>query len=450
MPTLSNAIELENIAVGKNQSRVSTTIFVMLALMPAFAVMVFGGVDSITWVFLLVFTTAIVLLWLAEGWRAGGVLFRRSGLYWPLVALFTIGLLQLIPLLGPISFDPYSTRFFLSRLGVYIIFFAACLTFINTESRLNRIMTSVVAFGGFIAFVGILQRLATPEGIFGIRETPQAVPFGPFVNQHHFATLMQMTGGCALALLFDRKARRERRILLAAAFIVMAAATIMTSSRGGLLALAGVAAFVTALHFITRKNKGLENRQKLAIAAVAIGLPVLILGLVLFVGGGDALLRGVGAVNPNADVSSGRLHFWSVALRVFMHNPLLGCGFDALAVAFTRHDTWTGILRIDQAHNEYIQMLAEGGLAALACVIAFIYLLFRASLGLIRTSTGPGRYITIGALAGCFGVIVHSLFDFPLRTHANTFVFLLLCAIATVTIEADSQASHRRRRPIAH
>ena len=48
-----------------------------------------------------------------------------------------------------------------------------------------------------MAFFGILQRLAHPEGIYGFRETPQAIPFGPFVNQHHFAAFMEMTSGVA-------------------------------------------------------------------------------------------------------------------------------------------------------------------------------------------------------------------------------------------------------------
>jgi hypothetical protein len=39
-----------------------------------------------------------------------------------------------------------------------------------------------------------------------------------------------------------------------------------------------------------------------------------------------------------------------------------------------------------------------------------------------------------GALAGCFGILIHSFFDFPLRTPANAFFFLLLTVIATVSI----------------
>ena len=60
-----------------------------------------------------------------------------------------------------------------------------------------------------------------------MRETSGARPFGPFVNQHHFATFMQMTGGLALALLFGKKAGREQKILLAAAIVVMAFAVIL-------------------------------------------------------------------------------------------------------------------------------------------------------------------------------------------------------------------------------
>jgi len=73
---------------------------------------------------------------------------------------------------------------------------------------------------------------------FGTRR--RAMPFGPFVNQHHFAAFMEMTGGLALGLLFGEKTSRERRLLLATAVIIMGAAVAFTGSRGGMLAFGAV------------------------------------------------------------------------------------------------------------------------------------------------------------------------------------------------------------------
>jgi O-antigen ligase len=141
-------------------------------------------------------------------------------------------------------------------------------------------------------------------------------------------------------------------------------------------------------------------------------------------------MRGIGLSLDDPDITTGRSHFWSVALKMFLDHPFIGVGWEAFGVAFTPYDTNNGYFRVDQAHNEYLQVLAEGGILGFACLAAFIYLLFRKSWRTIRRSSGMIREASIGALAGCFGIMVHSVFDFPLRTPSNAFFFLLLSAIA--------------------
>jgi O-antigen ligase len=154
----------------------------------------------------------------------------------------------------------------------------------------------------------------------------------------------------------------------------------------------------------------------------------------------------VGLEAAQTDVSNGRAHYWPIALKIFFANPILGAGLDAFGVAFTKFDTWNGAFRVEQAHNDYLQMLADAGLAGFGCIAVFVYFLLRKGFAVIAASPGGfRRNAAIGALAGCFGVLVHSFFDFPLRTPSNGFFFLLLAAIATVTVMV-AQPSHRRSR----
>jgi O-antigen ligase len=463
-------IEPENVFIGDESSRLSKPILFLLCFIPVFSTLLFGAVDNTTWVFIAVFWALIVLLWLADAWKAGGLLFNSSSLQLPLVGLILIGLIQLLPLGGHVgglgvsmsqalSLDPYSTRFFVIKLVVYLVFLAAALAFINNEKRLKTVVFFIVIFGSLMAFFGVLQRLANPEGIYGMRETSGAIPFGPFVNQHHFATFMQMTGGLALGLLFGERTSKERKILLATAVVVMGVATVSTGSRGGLLGFMAVVAFVVLLNFLSgrwatrrssRSETGSSIQRNVAIAAGGLALIVVIFGVVLFIGGNDPLLRGIGAAtSQQSDISTGRFHFWSVALRIFFEHPILGAGFEAFGVAFTKHDTLSGQFRVEQAHNEYLQTLADAGIVGFLCVAAFIYLLFRKGLRTIIGSTGFRGEAAIGALAGCLGVLIHSFFDFPLRTPSNAFFFLLLCAIATVGIGTSGSVSRRRHRSTA-
>ena len=79
--------------------------------------------------------------------------------------------------------------------------------------------------------------------------------------------------------------------------------------------------------------------------------------------------------------------------------------------------------------------------------IKFYFLLFKRSLHIVRKqTTGFRRNAAIGALAGCFGILVHSFFDFPLRTPSNMFFFLTLVVVASGRIKSQKNRNRRVKR----
>ena len=440
-------------SIGDESSRLSRVVFVLLCLLPCLSAALFGAVDNATWILISVVIALMFLLWLCEEWNADGFLISTSSLQLPLVGLIVIGIVQILPLgAGTFSLEPYATRFFVARFVVYFAFFATCLVFINSERRLKKIVWLVIIFGSLMAFAGILLRIANTDGVYGIRETPQAIPFGPFVNQHHFAAFMEMTGGVALAFLFGKKSGRDKRMLLAIAVVLMGVALVLTSSRGGLIGFVAVLAFVVLLNLFSLKKGGKGNtetggtRGKIILTVSGAALILIIFGVVDFLGGNDSLLRGVGLGVAQPDISSGRAHFWPIAVQIFLSHPVIGAGFDAFGVAYTKFDTWNGTFRVEQAHNDYLQTLADAGILGFICVVSYIYFLFRKGFAVIANAgEGFRRNAAIGALAGCFGIFIHSFFDFPLRTPSNAFFFLLLSAVATVAVRSDKHSKSSRR-----
>lgn len=427
-------------------SRFSGSIFFLLCAIPVFSTVAFGAVDAWAMGVLAVVAAIIVLLWAAESWRHDEFRFGLNSLQAPILGLILIGLFQLLPLgnsglstdlltvpaSNALSLDPYATRLFIVRLVTLFVFFAAALTFINSSKRLKVVIVTLVIFGAAMAFFGILQWLANPGAIYGVRPTPQAIPFGPYVNQHHFAALMEMTSGITIGLLFGSTAGRDRKMLLAIAAVLMGMAIFLTGSRGGVLSYIGVIVFVGLANFVRRSDTAGGLQRKLLIGLSVAGLILIALGSVSFLGGGEALLRGLGSQAGQVDITSGRGHFWGIAWQIFLAHPVIGAGLDAFGVAFSRYDTWNGLFRVEQAHNDYLQTLADAGIVGFACVAAFVFLLLRNG---IRSIAGQNdelkRSIAVGALAGCFGILIHSFFDFPLRTPANAFVFLILAVLAT-------------------
>ena len=441
-------------------SPIGKVILLLLSAIPVLSTIAYGAVDIWAVSLLAVVTAAVVILWIADGWRKRVIRVNTSALQVPILALICLASVQLLPVgnsgispellntpaVNTLSLDAYATRFFLIRLVIAFIFFAAALAFIDSQKRLKKMALMIVIFGALMAFAGILQRLASPDAIYWFRRTPQAIPFGPFVNQHHFAAFMEMTMGLTLGLVFGGAATKDKNGLLVIAAVLMGIAVIMTGSRGGFLSVIGVVGVVMAARFISGQGStDLKTKpaSRLGLVAGGAAISIIVAGAALYLGAGDSLFRGLGFQEQQTDITSGRSHFWSVALRIFLDNPIIGAGFDAFAVAFGRYDTWNGTFRVEQAHNDYLQMLADAGVLGFACIAAFIFLFFRRGLKVINDSTNAfRRSAAVGSMAGCFGILIHSFFDFPLRTQSNAFFFLLLVVLATVSVgDEREQAS---------
>ncbi|MEZ5428950.1 MAG: O-antigen ligase family protein [Pyrinomonadaceae bacterium] len=457
---------------AEGAERLSGSVFLTLCAILVFSTVAFGAVDTWALGFLCIGAAFIVFLVFWGAWKTRRLIFSDDLLQLPLVGLILIGVIQLLPLrsadvsgqllsvpaVSSLSLAPYATRLAVIQLIVYLVFFAAALLVIDNRERLKKTVLLIVVFGSVMAFFGILQRLSNPEAIYGVRPTLQAIPFASFVNQHHFAAFMEMTIALPLALFFGNATKRDKRLLLIIAAVLMGVAVIFTSSRGGFLSLLGVLGFIIAANMLGKSDhkgeaesadveKAGKYRRNFALIGGGIALILVLIGLVLLLGGDQSLLRGTGLTSSSADLTGGRFHFWEVALKVFRDHPLIGSGLDSFGTVFPHYDSWNGQFRVEQAHNDYLQILSDGGIPAFLSVLAFIFLLFKRSLRVIGESENRFRRSTaIGALAGCFGVLLHSFFDFPLRTPSNGFFFLTLTVLATASIHYPVRHRRRRRR----
>jgi O-antigen ligase len=137
-----------------------------------------------------------------------------------------------------------------------------------------------------------------------------------------------------------------------------------------------------------------------------------------------------------------------VALDIIRDYPLIGTGLGSFGLAFTRYDTRSGFLRVEQAHNDYLQTLSDAGVVGALLGLFFIVTLFRQGLKRTASEDRFRRGVAVGALAGCFAVLVHSFFDFTLHTTSNALLFLVIAALATLNghVERAAEGGNRRRR----
>ncbi|HLL74056.1 MAG TPA: O-antigen ligase family protein, partial [Pyrinomonadaceae bacterium] len=353
-----------------------------------------------------------------------------------------------------ISLDPYATRMTLVQLAALAVYFSAALVFIDTPKRLRIVVRVLVVFGAALALFALLQFFLNPEQIYWLRQPRYARPFGPFINRHHFAGYMVLATGLPLGLLFAGAVKKDLLPLYLFATIVMAMALVATLSRGGVLAFAAELVFLAGLIALTRRKDGTGAAAEGGATGARpvlrrLGLQ-LAFGLVLLVGVlaymGDELVSRTMETITSGNVTSDRTTFWRGARDIIRERPWLGAGLGAFGVAYTRHDPTPGEARLDQAHNDYLQILSDAGVVGGLLGLAFLVSLFRQGFARAGSDDKFRRGVAAGALAGCFGALVHSFFDFPLHLAAIALLFLLLAALATVNGRVEEQPVKGRRR----
>lgn len=381
----------------------------------------------------------IVILWAFDAFRTGVLRFSKSLLQIPLAAIVLYGIVQIIPfgtlaetagvsgIPRTISLDPFWTKVFILHFFAFLVFLAALLTFIDSANRLRKMVTLITVFGFTFAFFAILQYVLSPTKIYGIYEPMNAQPFGSFVNRHNFASYMEMTIAVPLGLMFVGAVHKDKRLLYITAIGLMGVALLLSGSRGGLFALLAEIFFLV---IVTTETKSFAQ------LALKIGLAVLLLATIIvgaMLVGGESSLTRIAETATSSDITTNRTHIWRVTLDVIKNNFPLGTGLGGFSVAYTKFDTLNGIQRVEQAHNDYLQILTDAGIVGLLIGVFFIFQLFRTGLKNIKTTNIYRRGVAVGALAGCFAILVHSIFDFVLHTTAIAYLFITLVALVVVS-----------------
>ena len=404
----------------------------------------------------------LLVIWVLDAWQLGNLRVSRNLLQLPLLGALALGLFQLLPLreattagglsvVNTLSFDPYSTRLVLVQLATLFIYFAATLVFVDTPHRLAVLVRTIMIFGFGLAILGLMQSFTSPTKVYWFRELPQSTAFGPFINRHHFAGYMELTIAVPLGLLFAGTVDKEKRLLYVFVAGLMGVALVMTTSRGGIISLVAEVLFLGLVTGIwkreSRRRRTKSDRLK-AVAQRAGLAAALLVGLffaVLLLGGDFSIYRFIDTVNTD-NPTSGRAHFWAVTLDIIRSHPLIGTGLGAFGVVYTQYDSRNGLYRLEQAHNDYLQVLSDGGIIGAVLALSFVVLLFYMALRRAKSQDDFRRGVALAGLSGCFGVLVHSFFDFTLHTPSNALLFLVMAALATLDGRVEAPPRKRKRR----
>lgn len=119
---------------------------------------------------------------------------------------------------------------------------------------------------------------------------------------------------------------------------------------------------------------------------------------------------------------SDRLHYWRGAVQIFSFRPIEGVGTGNFKALYPKYQQRV-ISASSDAHNYYLQTLAELGLIGLLLLIGVIVFIIR---NFIRTQPRPLDKVIFIAWSG---LLIHAGVDFDLRYPAILFLLALLTGL---------------------
>jgi O-antigen ligase len=295
-----------------------------------------------------------------------------------------------------------------------------------------------MGFGFLISIFGILQHLTFNGKLYWFREMHYGgIPFGPYVNRNHFAGFAELILPLALVPLVLGRVRRERLLVVGLFAVLPVGALFLSASRGGIVSFA-VELGVLALVIVWRRNLG-----KSLYAAAAILLVALL--MVSWLGVGQILQR-FSSMQSLEMTAGKRASMRRDTWRIFLDHPFLGTGLGTIQIVFPPYETLYDGKIVNHAHNDYLEALAETGLAGGLCCSWFLVALFAESLRRLRQLNNSfAGALQLSGLIACCGFLAHSLVDFNLHIPANALLFFLMAHLATVDLPQATPPSSRRR-----
>ena len=438
--------------------------FSLLALIPLTAVP-YGTVEP-WWEALFecaVFTLG--LLCLIEGLLGGRWCVMGGRLLLPPLALIVFALLQTLPFGGTaavenprevwraVSADPYQTRLFACKLFALALAGGLLMRYTSSRRRLHVLICVIIGVAAASALFGILRQTAQgDEPSFILTYLQPGTGYGQFINRNHFAFLMEMALGLMLGLIAGGGVQRKRLLVYLAAVLPVWMALMLSNSRGGVLSMLSQMIFLALLlSVMPRPRKSAEYDGDRAFGSLrrlggsVVVRAVLIVCLVgamtaaVVLVGGDPLASRLETAPRELSARTGRLGIWEATWQLTKANRIIGVGFAGYRTAITEYYDYSGDQTLQQAHNDYLELLASGGLIGGALGAWFLIVLIRRAREQLRSTNTFHRAACLGALTGLFGVAVHSLVDFGLHITVNALVFTSL-----VVILASDESAEKR------
>jgi O-antigen ligase len=335
-----------------------------------------------------------------------------NGTYFPLFCLCFVVLWGCLQLITGWTVERFATERVTLQWMTWAAVYYVGVSIPQNENVARRLQTVIVWFAFAVSVEAILQAYLSPGNAYGLFPTGyHDFVMGPIVYHTHFAAFIETILPIALCLAFNGARQHYAYLGISA---VLLAAVVVSASRGGLIIAFAEVLVVLVLLYRQKPKAG---------KGLSLGVLVLVSVTALF-----TLIVGFATASERfytEALTLGRLQFAASTLHMIAVHPLIGWGLGTWPAVYPAFATFDPGVLVNQAHSDWLQWTAEGGLPVGLAMLSLAIWCFKPA---VRSVWG------IGVIA----VLIHAAFDYPFSRPAIGAWPILILSMAAAT-------QHRRK-----
>jgi O-antigen ligase len=308
----------------------------------------------------------------------------------------------------------------LGDLLCFALLFAVSIQLLEDRGFAQRIFKSLIVITIIAAIVAIFQHFSADRSssVTIGRET-----ISTFGNVTYFAGFLAPMVALVAARILANP-RPENRIPMGLLLVVIGYLLITTEARS---AWAGAAVGVLLLVFL---NVRPARTRWIALGILAAAA---VLMFFLFPEMVQRRLLAIVESNPTSSIAR-RLYFYKGAWNAFLASPLFGQGignFVAFLPKFRSPEYWMAHSEdiVPHAHNEFLEILSETGLAGFLGFMTIVGLTIRSSIKRMKQAESADRIMVAGLLCAFAAILVDNFASMNLRTVPVALMFWMILAL---------------------
>jgi O-antigen ligase len=393
-----------------------------------FAPLDFGAVRPLDFLVIQAVTVAILVLWILRFWISPRPVFFWPPICWAVLVFVAYAIFRYAT--APVE---YAARMELIRVFTYAFLFVAIVNNLARQefAQATAVVLVILAFAlsifsiyQFFSHDPVVWTMVKPEG-YVMRGS------GTFMNPNNFAGFLEMILPLGLALTLLSRLSHATRIALFYASLVIVIGMGSTLSRGGWLA-TGLMLVAFLITLLFQREFRLRSTIILAI--------LLLLGIGIVARTYQSKRRFEQLVEAGSKKDD-RLKYWKSAIEIWKENIWLGAGPAHYDIRYRQYRPANLQDRPEFVHNDYLNTLADWGIAGLTIIVAFLVIfyisVFKMWRFVRRTSNDFGAKFSnkaafvFGGAFGVLAIVFHSALDFNMHIPANAILALTLIALVT-------------------